>query len=103
MHTSTAVDAKNSLIVHYENMNVNDRKALVSVAKEAKNVLRKKSIEVLADKGYHNGEQLHTCAQYNIVTYVAVPDTPHPLSSTVPTQEYYGKKFKYDQENDCFI
>jgi transposase len=101
-NAQTAVDAKNSLIVHYKNLNTNDRKALVGVATEAKKVLQKKSIEVLADKGYHNGEQIHTCTKNNIVTYVAVPDTPRPRLSDVPAPEYYGENFIYDEVNDCF-
>ena len=102
-NAQTSVDAKHSLIVHFENLNVNDRKALVSMATETKNILQKETIEVLADKGYHNGEQIHTCTENNIVTYVAVPDTPRQHSSTVPALEYYGEKFIYDAVNDCFI
>ena len=97
----TAVDAKNSLIVHYENTNTNDRKALSGLAAEVKNVLHKESIEVLADKGYHNGEELDLCAKNNIITYVAVPDSPR--SCEIPTPDYYGDKFIYDPKKDVYI
>jgi hypothetical protein len=73
------------------------------MATGAKNALQKESIEVLADKGFHNAEQIYTCMQNNITTYVAIPDTPRPHDSTVPTPEYYGDKFIYDEINDCFI
>ena len=73
-NAQTAVDAKNSLIVHFENTNTNDKKALAGMAAEVKKVLHKESIEVLADKGYHNGEELDLCVKNNITTYVAVPD-----------------------------
>src|SRR4030067_3366276 len=53
-----AVDEKNNLVVHYEASQNNDRNALHRVAAAAKNTLEKKSIEVLADKGYHNGGQI---------------------------------------------
>lgn len=102
-NVQTAVDAKHNLIVHYENLNVNDKKALLSVATQTKNTLQKESIEVLADKGYHNGEQIYSCTENNIVTYVAVPDIPRPHALTVPTPEYYGERFIYDPINDCFI
>jgi hypothetical protein len=99
-NVQTAADAKNSLIVHYENTNVNDRKALVSVAEETKNVLQKESIQVLADKGYHNGEQLDGCVKKNIDTYVSVPDAPR--NCEIPTPDYYGDKFIYNKEKDCY-
>jgi len=95
-----ATDAKHSLIAHFENTNTTDRKALAHVAAETKNVLEKDSIEALADKGYHNGEQLDACAKNNITTYVAVPGAPR--NSEIPTPVYYGEKFIYDNEKDCY-
>lgn len=99
-NVQTAVDEKNKLIVHYENTNVNDKKALAEVAVETKNILQKESIQALADKGYHNGEQLDTCSKNNIVTYVAAPDIPR--SNEIPTPKYHGDKFIYDKEKDCY-
>ena len=99
-NVQTVVDSKHSLIVNYKNTNVNDRKALAKVAIETKIILQKQTIEALADKGYHNGEQLHTCAENGIVTYVAVPGAPR--NCEIPTPPYYGEKFIYDQEKDCY-
>lgn len=106
-NVQTANDAKHSLIVHYENTNVNDKKALVSVATEAKTVLHGEKIlseeetfEVLADKGYHNGEQLDGCTKNSIVTYVSVPNAPR--NCEIPTPEYHGDKFIYDAEKDIY-
>lgn len=99
-NAQAAVDSKHCLIVNYENTNNNDKKALVSVAIETKNILQKKSIEVLADKGYHNGEQIDTCTKNGIVTYVATPDIPR--SSEIPTPPYFGDKFNYDSLNDTY-
>jgi transposase/ribosome-associated toxin RatA of RatAB toxin-antitoxin module len=99
-NAQTAVDSKHCLIVNYENTNVNDKKALVSVAVETKNILQKDSIEVLADKGYHNGEQIDTCTKNNIVTYVASPDIPR--SNEIPTPAYHGDKFIYDVQRDVY-
>ena len=99
-NVQTANDAKHSLIVHYENTNVNDKKALVSVATETKAALQKKTIEVLADKGYHNGEQIDTCTRSKIVTYVAAPDIPR--TNDIPTPDYHGDKFIYNAEKDIY-
>ena len=99
-NAQTAVDAKNKLIVHYENTNVHDKKALASVAIEAKSVLQKESIETVADKGYYNAEQIQICADHNIITYVA-PVEPN-RSNPVPAPDYYGEKFIYNPEADLY-
>jgi hypothetical protein len=96
----TAVDAKNSLIVHFENTNTNDKKALSALATEVKTILNKESFEVLTDKGCQNGEELKLCAKNNITTYVAVPDAPR--SCEIPTREYYSDKFIYDSKKDVY-
>ena len=100
-NAQTATDAKHCLIVHFENTNVNDKKALANVAIEAKIILHKETIEVLADKGYHNAEQLDACMRNNITTYVAPKEPAH--FTPVPTPEYFGDKFKYDKERDAYI
>lgn len=100
-NAQTAVDAKHSLIVHFENTNTNDRKALSGLAAEVKNIIHKESFQVLADKGYHNAEQLDRCAKNNIITYVAVPDAPR--NCDIPTPQYYSDKFIYDPKKDVYL
>ncbi len=94
----TSVDDKHNLIAHYKSTNTNDRKALAPIAIETKEVLQADALNALADKGYHNGEQLQTCSDNDITTYVAVPEIP--LKSEVPTPEYYGDKFIYNEVDD---
>lgn len=96
----TAVDDKHNLVVYYDTTNKNDRKALTAVAIQTKHVLQKGEITVLADKGYHNAEQIQTCTDHNIVTYVATPDAPH--NSEVPAPDYYGEKFIYHEQTDTY-
>jgi len=100
-NVQTAVDEKNKLIVHYDVTNDNDKKALHGVALETKLILDKEEITVLADKGYHNAEQLHACKEDEIITYVAVPEIPR--KNEIPTENYYGDKFTYDEEKDQYI
>ena len=99
-NVQTAVDDKNKLIVHFEAINDNDRKALHGVALETKQVLGKDKITALADKGYHNAEQLHACKEDDIVTYVAVPEIPR--KNEIPTEQYYGDKFIYNESTDQY-
>jgi transposase len=100
-NVQTAVDDKNKLIVHFDVTNDNDRKALHGMANETKQILGKDKITVLADKGYHNAEQLHACKEDEIITYVAVPEIPR--KNEIPTENYYGDKFIYDEIRDQYI
>lgn len=99
-NVQTAVDDKNKLIVHYDVTNDNDKKALHGIANETKQILKKDTLTVLADKGYHNAEQLHACQQDKILTYVAVPEIPR--KNDIPTESYYGDKFIYDEKKDQY-
>ena len=99
-NVQTVVDDKHNLVVEYQPTNRNDKKALLFMAKRARQAMKVNTITALADKGYHNGEQLHSCAEEGIITYVAVPDPPR--NSTVPTADYYGEKFRYNKKKDTF-
>ena len=57
-NVQASVDAKNKLITHFDTGGVNDTNALAPVAIEAKQGLGVEQMDVLADKGYHTGEQI---------------------------------------------
>ena len=70
-----AVDEKHKLLVASEVTNDgNDTQQLYPIGHQAKQVLQSDALNVLADTGYWQGEQLHQCEQDNITAYVAVPD-----------------------------
>jgi|CXWL01.1.fsa_nt_gi transposase len=96
----TAVDEKNNLVVHYEASQNNDRNALHRVAYAAKETLNQKKVEVLADKGYHNGGQIDKCTTDGITTYVAPQEHVH--NAPVPTADYLIEKFSYNEKRDCY-
>lgn len=96
----SAVDSKHNLIIHCEATNKNDSKALLTAALAAKQALKKESLTVLADKGYHNGEQLSSCEKNGITTIVAFRE---PQIRSIPTADYLIDKFMYDEGNDCYI
>ena len=99
-NVQTVVDDKNKLITTYEVTNQNDRKALLNMSLQAMEACGVDEIAILADKGYHNGEQLSACEAANITTYVAYPEVPR--GSDIPTADYYGEKFVYDKEADTY-
>lgn len=93
------VDAQNNLLIHYEATNKNDSKALAKAACEAKIVLQAKEITVLADKGYHNGEQIEKCEKENITTVVAYREQP---SVKHLDEKYLVENFQYNKKDDTY-
>lgn len=99
-NTQVSVDEKNKLIVDYKTTNQNDRKQLHDMATRAKEELKVEDINVLADKGYHNAEELHKCQQENITTYVGVPH--YRNNSPLPASGYNTEDFEYDKQEDSY-
>jgi transposase len=90
-------DAKHKLLVEYDTGNVNDTHALSSMAIQTKEILGVERMKVLADKGYHTGEELDKCQKNNITTYVS-PKAP----ATKDIGLYPITSFIYDKEKDCY-
>ena len=100
-NTQISVDEKNKLIVDYKTTNQNDRKQLHDMATRTKEGFKVDSLNALADKGYHNGEELHKCRQENITTYVGVPQ--YGNNTPIPASGYHTEDFTYDKQEDCYI
>ena len=96
-NVQASVDAKNKLITHFDTGSVNDTNALASVAIETKETLQVEKMDVLADKGYHTGEQIHACEQNGITTYVS----PKESASTNP-DIFPVSQFIYNPEADTY-
>ncbi len=99
-NAQTTVDSKHNLAIDTKVINANDRKMLATMGLQAKEILKKESFELLADKGYHNGEELQKCDLMNIKTYVAPQE--NISGNKIPTQEYLGDKFEYNSQDDCY-
>ena len=98
----TAVDARHSFFVHAEATNTNDGKALHRAALQAKeNMDLKKEdwIDLLSDKGYHTGAELHGCHEDNIETFVAFKEQP---SVKHLQKEFLSTQFVYNKEADSY-
>lgn len=91
-------DAKHKLLIEYDTGDVNDTHALAPMALQTKEILGVKSLKVLADKGYHTGEELEQCQENDIITYVS-PKAP----ATKDTGLYPTADFKYDPDEDLYI
>jgi transposase len=98
-NVQTAVDARHHLIVAHEVTNVgSDRRQLVKMAKQAQAVLETPQLQVVADRGYFNGDDILACDEAGITVYV-----PKPMTSEARAQGRFDKAdFVYDPDNDTY-
>lgn len=95
-NVQTAVDGKHSLIVAFEVTNDgNDRQQLASMGKLAKEMLGVESLTVVADTGYHSGEQGKECEAQRITPLVSAPQ----MSCGEPFDK---ERFSYDADTDSY-
>jgi transposase len=99
-NVQVAVEAKHHLIVTHEVTNVgSDRSQLAHVAKMTKEALGATNLDVIADRGYFNGEEILACEQDGITVTV-----PKPLTSSAKADGRFGKQdFRYVAEDDVYI
>lgn len=92
-----AVDAKNKLIVSSEACNDgNDAHQLWVMATQAKAVLDVKELSAVADAGYYEKEQLKSCEDAEITTYVPIPQTRD-------LGRYSRELFSFDEQANAYI
>ena len=92
-----ASDSKHKLLVEFDTGDVNDTRALAPMALTTKELLKVDKMNVLADKGYHTGDQIQKCTDNNITTFVS-PREP----STKDIGLYPVTMFSYDQKSDTY-
>ena len=100
-NVQAAVDAKNHLIVGHKVTNVgHDRSALYDTALLAKDVIGTETLEVVADRGYYNGDEIYNCEQSQITTYLPKVKTSNNLAKGL----FDKRDFKWvakDNEYEC--
>jgi hypothetical protein len=93
------VDHKHKLVVEHEVVNeVTDQGQLSTMAGKAKEVLGVETLEVVADRGYYNGEEVKACEQLGMRVYVPKPNNSSNLKRGLFTKE----DFVYDAAKDCY-
>jgi hypothetical protein len=95
-----AVDTEHHLIVTHEVTNDGtDRSQLAHVAKNAKATLDVEKLDVVADRGYFNSEEILACEQAGITVTL-----PKPMTSNSKAQGRFGKQdFRYVAAEDVYI
>jgi transposase len=94
-----AVDAEHHLIVAHEVTNVgHDRSQLSGMAAAAKDAMGAEALDVLADRGYFDGEEVRSCEAAGASPYV-----PKPLTSGAKADGRFGKQdFVYEPDGDVY-
>ena len=65
---------------------------------KAKQIYNVETLEVLADKGYFDTEDIEKCENENIVTYISKPT----YSNGIGDSRYFLDKFKYNEQDDTY-
>lgn len=96
-NVQSAVDSKHHLIIEHEVTNAgHDRSQLANMAMKSKALLEVEELAVVADRGYYSGEEIKSCDDAGITTYL-----PKPQTSGNQAKGYYGKRdFIYHAKED---
>ena len=99
-NVQVAVDTAHHLIVTHEVTNVGtDRSHLAHMAKMTKATLDATSLDVVADRGYFNSEEILACDQASVTVTL-----PKPMTSSAKAAGRFGKQdFRYVPEDDVYI
>jgi transposase len=99
-NVQVAVDTEHHLIVVHDVINVgNDRAQLARMAKEAKATLELDSLDVVADRGYFDSEEILACEGSGITVTL-----PKPMTSGAKAEGRFGKQdFVYVAKDDVYL
>src|SRR6187200_1909742 len=95
-----AVDTQHHLIVAHEVTNVGtDRHQLANMARQARDEMAVETLEVVADRGYYDGEEIRACEEAGITVTL-----PKPMTSNAKAAGRFGKQdFVYVAADDVYI
>ncbi len=98
-NVQSAVDADSGLIIHHEVTDESDdRRQLYPMAQRTKAELDQETLDVLADGGYSNGEQLAACDAEGISVTL-----PNNRNNSNQGNGYPRSAFTYDADQNCYI
>ena len=99
-NVQAAVETDHHLIVAHDVVQTgSDRAQLVAMAQKAKQALGVEELDVVADRGYFNSEQILECSQIDVTVTL-----PKPVTSGLMAKGQFGKQdFRYVAEHDVYI
>jgi transposase len=95
-----ASDAKHKLLIAADTGDVNDTKALSPMIELCQENLKAsgKSIDVIADKGYHSGREIQAAEKLNATTFLS----PKESSSMKKNPAFAMESFEYNETDDTY-
>lgn len=98
-NVQVSVDSKHKLILDHEVTNdPTDHRHLSTMAIRAKDLLGVKRLQAVADMGYYDAQEIKSCAQAGINTFIAKPLTSVNRSLGLFTKQ----DFRYDARKDYY-
>jgi len=99
-NAQAAVDTEHHLIVAHDVTNDgSDRAQLTDISAKAKTELGVNKLDVVADRGYFDSDEILKCHQADIIVTM-----PKPLTSMAKAQGRYGKQdFRYVADEDVYV
>ncbi|MBT3385952.1 MAG: IS1182 family transposase [Prolixibacteraceae bacterium] len=97
-NAQTTVDAKHNILIDYKVTNNNDSKAMGTMLRRAKTILKTNSFTALYDKGYHTGSEFEIANTLGIETMVAIPT----VAANSPNKDYNVENFGYCRQSDFY-
>ena len=94
-----AVDTQHHLIVAHEVTNVgSDRHQLFNMSEQARDAFGSETLDVVADRGYYEGEEIKSCEEAGITVTL-----PKPQTSSAKAEGRFGKQdFVYVAAEDVY-
>jgi hypothetical protein len=99
-NVQVAVDTEHHLIITHEVTNVgSDRAQFARMAKQAKAMLERSNLDVIAYRGYFSSEEILECDKAGITVTL-----PKPMTSNAKAEGRFGKQdFRYLADEDVYI
>jgi transposase len=98
-NVQVAVDTEHHLIVAHDVINIgNDRGQLARMSEAAKEALQTETLEVVADRGYFDSNEILACTEAKITVTL-----PKPMTSGAKADGRFGKQdFAYLPDQDAY-
>jgi transposase len=99
-NVQAAVETEHHLIIAHEVINVgNDRGQLAEMSGKAREALGAEELDVVADRGYFDSEEILACDQAGITVTL-----PKPMTSGATARGRFGKQdFRYVAQEDVYV
>lgn len=98
-NVQTVVDSKNHFVIDAVAVkDINDQNQLSHMALNAKKLLRKRKMQVLADTGYYNGAEIKKCVDENLTILIKKAKA----NNQTKDNQYRKERFVYDSDKDVY-